>query len=369
MRELPALSDREIARELGVGNKTVSRWRQEANLERRPNEDGLTSDDLCALLSEQGLQMGVGRLRAWRVAGLLVPSRRHWSGQRSTFIWPRRSVEQGLEAERLLRRYRSSRAAVVGLFALGFDVNERRLRAAFARHLDARSTQLEALLELLGHTEPEWDEAAQLVLRDFGHGRGHRSTRRMGRVLQQHLPPDERLPLTEYVESTMRAAAMVLVHGQAGTDDEIAELLARTPSISPPLAPAPPVSKQVEMAKWLESRMQVDVLANVLAASSVDELASTRDDAWAAAGCFDALLRPGLQATSLRERFPDGPLAHGIRTDPFLFGFVVLVLHSIRQHPQLKTTADAFANVCREALPDMDRAADEISLSLYGTPS
>jgi hypothetical protein len=27
MREFPQLSDREIARQLGVGNKTVSRWR------------------------------------------------------------------------------------------------------------------------------------------------------------------------------------------------------------------------------------------------------------------------------------------------------------------------------------------------------
>ena len=68
MWDCPQLSDRAIARQIGVGNKTVSRWRKEATPDQRLRGDELTTQDLCALLAERRLRIQQRRLRRWRQA-------------------------------------------------------------------------------------------------------------------------------------------------------------------------------------------------------------------------------------------------------------------------------------------------------------
>jgi hypothetical protein len=145
MREYPHLSDREIARQISVGNKTVSRWRSTISGEQE-RDDVMASKDLCALLNEHGVRMTDRRLRSWRQAGYLVPLYREWIGKESTYIWPRTAFEQGVEVDRLLRRYGNGDQAVIGLFSCGCVVNDDKLKAAYGRFLARKADDLDGVL-------------------------------------------------------------------------------------------------------------------------------------------------------------------------------------------------------------------------------
>src|SRR4051794_24585233 len=104
MREQPLLSDREIARELCVSNKTVSRWRAEAKVPRAL-PPGLPTAEVIAQATAAGTALTHRRLMRWLEVGLL-PS---WAGARvfpgrgsETYWWPG-TVEQTIEVDRLLR--------------------------------------------------------------------------------------------------------------------------------------------------------------------------------------------------------------------------------------------------------------------------
>ena len=53
MRELPWMSDREIAREIGVSNKTVSRWRADSPVPRALPDGALATEDVIARVENQ----------------------------------------------------------------------------------------------------------------------------------------------------------------------------------------------------------------------------------------------------------------------------------------------------------------------------
>jgi hypothetical protein len=57
MGEFPQLSDREIARQLRVGNKTVSRWRASEKVSRELTVEYLTTPQLLEQLRERGLNL------------------------------------------------------------------------------------------------------------------------------------------------------------------------------------------------------------------------------------------------------------------------------------------------------------------------
>ena len=65
MWDCPQLSDRAIARQIGVGNKTVSRWRKEATPDQRLRGAAKVVGDTLAALDQAGHQ--------WQ-AMLLVPT-------------------------------------------------------------------------------------------------------------------------------------------------------------------------------------------------------------------------------------------------------------------------------------------------------
>jgi hypothetical protein len=366
MEDCPQLSDRAIARQIGVGNKTVSRWRKEATPDQRLRGDELTTQELCALLAEHRPRIQQRRLRRWRQAGLLVPSYRRWSGQHSTYIWPRSAVQQGIEIDRLLRRYRNSTAVLIGLFALGYEVDERRLRAAYDRFLLRRAGQFQAVLEVLSHDDPEWDDLSEAVLYAFGHSRTYQDTRKLRPFMEHQLPLSEQYSPTHFVESTVGAAAMVFLRGRVGSDADMTEMLARAPSFAPPSTPPVPVERLIELSKRAHARMSFGTLARVAANTPLPELAASRDDAGAVAACLDAFLKPILHPTSIAERYPKGILTHWLNHDPLRLGVLTLVFHSIRQHAEFRPAIDDFIDVCREALPVIKAGADQVIREVYG---
>src|SRR5262245_29190209 len=125
MRESPARSDRDIARQLDVGNKTVSRWRIEADMSRSLDVPSLTTCEVIARAAEGGARLTPRRLRRWMGAGLLP----EWAGARvfpgkgSVTVWWPGVVEQALEIDRLMRDGCTSRDVLLSLVASGYEID------------------------------------------------------------------------------------------------------------------------------------------------------------------------------------------------------------------------------------------------------
>ena len=137
MREFPQLSDREIARQLGVGNKTVSRWRASEDVSRELTVEYLTTSQLLEQLRERDLSLSERRLRRWMDEGVIgsVAYTRRYPGAGSTTIWYPGVVEQVVEADRLMRRYGNSRDVILGLLAYGYAIDEDVAQRAYAEFL------------------------------------------------------------------------------------------------------------------------------------------------------------------------------------------------------------------------------------------
>jgi hypothetical protein len=156
MREFPQLSDREIARQLGVGNKTVSRWRSSDQVSRELAVEYLTTSELLEQLCERGLSLSERRLRRWIDEGVIGSDAytRRYPGAGSKTIWYPGVVEQVLEADRLMRRYKNSRDVILGLLAYGYAIDEDVAQRAYAHFLlETRDGDL--LVPLLGVEDGE----------------------------------------------------------------------------------------------------------------------------------------------------------------------------------------------------------------------
>lgn len=363
MQQQPHLSDREIARQIGVANKTVSRWRG-LTAGRRQMEDALSSKDLCALLSEHGIRMTERRLRSWRQAGYLVPRHRKWTGRESTYIWSRHAVEQGIETGRLLQRYGNGDQALIGLFARGYVVDVDKLKVAYGRFLARKADDLDGVRRSLqgiyaSSDDEGWNRFAEYVLDRFAHSRRYAGLRRMRRFEERRLPRDERSSPAEYVEIAVKRAALVFLRGRMGSDNEISEMLQRSSFESG--AEKMPIDQQVELSKRLQARMSFGALVRILDAVSVDQLAGSRDDALAVLRALEGIfLKPLAHKTTIAETFPDGLVAHWLQTDSFMFGFLLLWFQSIRLEPRFQSAIDEFVEVSRALLVELDEIIEEL---------
>lgn len=132
----PSMSDRAIAQQLGIGNKTVSRWRRDAGL-GRPDagaETSLGPGELARELAERGIS--VGQFRRWRRAGLLPAPRRSWYRGGSRSDHAPEVVDHAVEVAQVVKRHRSLDQATLALFAAGRPVSEDAVRRVYVAHME-----------------------------------------------------------------------------------------------------------------------------------------------------------------------------------------------------------------------------------------
>jgi hypothetical protein len=139
MRDHPLKGDREIARELGVSNKSVSRWRTAERVPRGQLPEALTTSEVIAGAAKAGAVVTSRQLLRWLKLGLLPPwaAARVFPGRGSATYWWPNAIEQVCEIDRLLRRTRSSRDATLGLIAGGYPIDEMPAQEAYVAFLKA----------------------------------------------------------------------------------------------------------------------------------------------------------------------------------------------------------------------------------------
>ena len=131
LKAAPWLSDREVARRVGLGNKTVSRLRGETGIARRVATAGLRAQELAAAAGVSERQ-----LRRWRAHGLLPQPTCCSVGKRGISVYPPRSAELTRAISELMTTYHDVDRVALGLLALGWSPSEETLRHAYLRFVE-----------------------------------------------------------------------------------------------------------------------------------------------------------------------------------------------------------------------------------------
>ncbi len=280
----PWLSDREIARRVGLGNKTVSRLRAEKGI-ARDLDAGSTPAGLPAVELAVAGGASERKLRRWHADGLLAEPGRYWVGKRRVSLYAPRDVERVRAVGELMARYHSVDRAALGLLALGYTPREERLRGAFDRFLARQEewfTPMDAIFNVLREAKqgdprtPDLDKAVAWV-------EGLIKTPRLEwarRVASIHESDDSPLPdaTWEYLENVSR----IFARGSLGSDEAVEGLIAAFRATMPPESAAlldrKPIAEQVAVLKALQRATKVSTLRDVAAEAPLDELTQACDE-------------------------------------------------------------------------------------------
>lgn len=169
-----AMSDRAIGRAVGVGNKTISRWRRDSGITATELVDaGIGPAELTVALAAHGISFS--RFRAWRRAGLLPVPRRSWQHAGSRALHDPAVVEQAVRVARAVARHRSIDLAALALFADGHPVCQRTIRRVYVAHMERIDRDLRRINGILTDTAATTDAAFDLL-----HNFAARSSRMAG---------------------------------------------------------------------------------------------------------------------------------------------------------------------------------------------
>jgi hypothetical protein len=263
----PRLSDREVARRVGLGNKTVSRLRQQAGIERDVGPGALSAEQvaIAAGVSER-------QFRRWREHGLLPEPMRFYRPD---------SVEAVRAVKELMARYRNIDRVALGLLALGWPVSELRVRAACLRFLDRQERSFMSLYSIFEPTEDEatedsaWADAAVPALTEhMSTSRSFQWARRAARGLQILSDRDAQLgKASDATWDYMENVTNIMVRGGLGSDQAVRELLTALPIQS-----SIPIGEQVRVTKAMHRASSLAARQWVAAEAPVEEIICTCDE-------------------------------------------------------------------------------------------
>ncbi len=282
----PWLSDREIARRVGLGNKTVSRLRAERGIPRGTATTQLgTADGLPAVELAVAGGASERKLRRWHGEGLLAAPARYWIGKRRVPLYSPRDVERVQAISELMASYHSVDRVALGLLALGYAPSEDRLRGAYDRLLARQQdslTPLHAILTAMREAgtgdprTPQLDGAVawvEALIRSPGLAWARNRA-------SLHESADQPLPdaTWEYLEN----ATSIHVRGTLGSDDAAERLLnafaARLPAEAGARMNEKPIAEQVAMWNALQRASKISTLRYVAANAPLGEITRACDE-------------------------------------------------------------------------------------------
>jgi hypothetical protein len=328
MQERPALSDRAIARRLGLGNRTVSRWRHEAGLEREtvPAVEGLLGTRLRAGLAE--IEVSLDQFRRWRATGLVPTAARHWYRGGSVSIYPARTLAQTVAAKELVSRYHSLEQAALGLFARGWPIDEATVRDLYRRWLLRAGTNLAVPYQILHSDEPRWDAASAALEQAVTARRSLSFLRSAARGRQDAL--GGRVSLRGATLDHLRETTEIFVTGQLESTEALAAML----RMIGPSGMAP--ERQLEMSRSLHSASSIRALRATVNRAPFQELTEAVDGVVFQYLMWILVLDGGL--VHIGAPLPPGvssPALDRLGEDPALLSRLALIVASVRRNPDI----------------------------------
>lgn len=357
MNGCPQVSDREIARRLGVSNKSVSRWRADAQLPAAVSTPpgGLARPDLLARLAQYGISEH--QLARWRADRLLPsPVRIHRAGG-STAIYAESSVAQAVEVKTLLRRYRkrSRDFAALGLFALGWEIEIDRVREAHVGWISDNIAVYQLLAQILGETGQEWDEAFNWLAAALGSSRYFDWVRARARFRGRGQAPEDRMTPAQLRISHLEAIVGMVLRGALDQADT-AETLSAMESFRVELGLGEAdLAASFRPLEGLLPYCSAPALIDVAQTAAAEDLRACMNQAAAIVVILAGLYELGEAAVAQRDEADvEGPsLSSYLPDDPALLARGALVLTAVRRWPD-------FPEEVNEILIDLPAGAADI---------
>jgi DNA-binding transcriptional MerR regulator len=355
----PGLSDREVARRVGLGNKTVSRLRAQLGIARSAAADGTAARSLGKQSSECGdLEFGVAglpavelavaggtserKLRRWQAEGLLPEPARYWVGKRRVSLYAPRDVERVRAVAELMARYHNVDRVALGLQALGYAPSEESLRGAYDRLLARQEewfTPLNAVFNAMAEAKsddpmtPELDGAVAWVEALI------RSPELAWARTRASLHESEEFPLPDATWEYLENASSIHVRGSLGSDEAAERLLsafaARMPSGAAKLMNERPMAEQVAAWSALQRATKISTLREVAADAPLEELAQACDEVVSVVVGFLVMMDAAPYIGDDEPELEPPLLCEVLNIDPSTLAYYALLSASAKRDPEI----------------------------------
>lgn len=350
----PWLSDREVARRVGLGNKTVSRLRKQEHIDREVEPGALRAEEL-ALAAGVSLR----QLRRWREHGLLPEPMRFWIGKRSLLLYPPNSVQSVGAVKDLMNRYRNVDRVALGLLAFGWPVSESRVRLAYLHFLERQEQSFAPLAAIFGApADADWGDLAVAMLTNLMRtSRSFQWARRAARGLQalseSDTPPTDGNHSAQASDATwdyVENVTKIMVHGDLGSDEAVRDLIATFP-----IQHSIPSSEQVRLTKATHRTIRLTSLGQTAMEAPIEEITRACDDVAELLVAYFALIDLGQYLVEGKQ--VSLPLSSIFTPDPSVLAIAGLWLASLKRNPEIGPELDSWLDGMRETTTDFVRFA------------
>jgi hypothetical protein len=342
----PWLSDREIARRVGLGNKTVSRLRRQEGIEREVGSGALRAAEL-ALAAGVSLR----QLRRWHENGLLPEPMRFWIGKRALLLYPPNSVQLVVTVKELMSRYRNVDRVALGLLAFGWPVSEPTVRTAY-RHFLERQEQsfipLASIFEAL-RTAKQGDPLTSVLDQAVAWIESTIRSHRLNWARRAaHIHTTDEISVTDATWEYLENVVKIMVSGDLGSDDAVRDLLAAFP-----LQSSMPTGEQVRVTKAAHNAIRLSSLSHIAAEAPIEEITQACDEVAELLVAYFALFDFGQYLVEGKE--VSLPLSSAFTPDPSFLAVVGMWLVSLKRSPEIGPELCSWLDGMRDTTIDFIR--------------